>query len=119
VVSRYSLVPGFLRELFLDKRIPDRDRKVVIAFLLLIISPLDLVPDWIPFVGVIDDVFLIALMGDYFFRVLDPEIFLGRWPFGLKSFQRLKRFFTSLASPIPKPLRNMIWKYRPSPYRNS
>ncbi len=110
-------IRGFFRGLYKDERIPLWDRRILLVMMVLIISPIDLIPDWIPMVGVFDDLVLIALIGDYFFRVLDPEIVLGRWPFGLKSFQRIKRFFTSMANPLPKTVRNFLWKYRPSPYR--
>jgi hypothetical protein len=112
-----SSIRDFFGGLYRDERIPVRDRRVLAVMMILVVSPLDAIPDWIPFVGVFDDLFFLALIGDYFFRVLDPEIVLGRWPFGLISFQRIKRFFTAMANPVPKSIRNLFWKYRPSPYR--
>ncbi|RYZ75821.1 MAG: DUF1232 domain-containing protein, partial [Proteobacteria bacterium] len=38
----------FVRNVAEDTRIPDRDKKVILAMLALIISPFDIIPDWIP-----------------------------------------------------------------------
>jgi hypothetical protein len=108
---------NFIKGLYLDPRIPKWDRNAILIMLFLVIWPADIIPDWIPVIGVLDDLFWIALIGDYLFRVLDPEITLGRWPYGLKSYQSVKRFLTAISNPIPKGVRNFFWRYKSSPYR--
>jgi hypothetical protein len=108
----------FFKGLATDPRIPSRDKKLSLIFIILVISPLDIIPDWFPIVGQLDDLAFIALLGDYYFRILDPEIVLGRWPYGMKSFQRVKRFLEMLSAPLPRFLRDRIWKFKMSPYRN-
>lgn len=108
----------FIRNVAEDERIPARDKKVVLALLALVLSPFDIIPDWIPIIGVMDDLVLIAIVLDYFFNVLDQEILLSHYPWGLKSFTSIKRIAHVIAILTPPALKNRIWKYQPSPYKS-
>lgn len=107
----------FVKAVANDERIPPRDKRVILALLALILSPIDLIPDWIPLIGVVDDFVIMAIVLDYFFNVLDDQILLSHYPWGMKSFvtvRRIARFVTVLTPPI---LKNKIWKYEPSVFK--
>lgn len=106
----------FMKGVVDDERIPERDKKVLTALLLLIVSPIDLIPDWIPLVGQLDDLVMIAIVLDYFFSVLDQEILLSHWPWDMKSYTRLRRFARTIGILAPRFLKKQIWKYVGSPY---
>jgi uncharacterized membrane protein YkvA (DUF1232 family) len=106
----------FLKDVSEDKRIPERDKAVIVALLVLIVSPIDLIPDWIPVLGQLDDLVMIAIVLDYFFRVLDGEILLSHWRWGMKSFVWLRRFAKSISWFAPTFLKKQIWKYVGAPY---
>lgn len=108
---------GFIKNVANDERIPNRDKTVVLAMLALVISPFDIIPDWIPVIGMLDDFILIALILDYFFNVLDQEILLSHYPWGLKSYTRVSRAARIVALLTPTFIKNRIWKYQPSVYR--
>jgi uncharacterized membrane protein YkvA (DUF1232 family) len=108
----------FLKDASHDKRIPDRDKKILIGLLILIASPLDLIPDWIPVFGLMDDVVMLALILDYFFNTLDEDVLLSHYPFGMKSFIRIRRAARAVSIFAPKALKRRIWKYKASPYRS-
>lgn len=112
----FSDLKKFLINTANDSRIPDRDKKVLLAMVALIISPVDIIPDWIPFIGLLDDLIILSLILDYFFSVLDQSILLSHYPWGMKSFARLKRIarFTSLF--VPSIIKNNLWKYTRDPY---
>lgn len=107
----------FIKAVAKDERIPERDKKVILAFLALIMSPIDIIPDWIPVFGVIDDLVLLAIILDYFFEVLDQDILLSHYPFGMKSFIAMRRFARLLTWMTPRPIKDKIWKFEKSPYR--
>src|SRR2546430_13754266 len=48
-------------KLMVDKRVPRTERALFAAAVIYAIIPFDFIPDMIPFVGQIDDVFLISL----------------------------------------------------------
>jgi uncharacterized membrane protein YkvA (DUF1232 family) len=59
------LIPNLLRllyRLFKDPRAPSTEKALLIGTVLYAISPLDLIPDFIPFIGEVDDLYLIALV---------------------------------------------------------
>jgi len=99
-----------------DERIPERDKQVITALLLLIVSPVDLIPDWIPILGQLDDLVMIALILDYYFEVLDSEILLSHWQWDMKSYTRFRRMARMMSMLAPRFLKQQIWKYVGAPY---
>ena len=108
----------FVRAVAGDERIPARDKKVLLALTALVISPVDFIPDWIPVIGMLDDLIMIAIILDYLFNVLDNEILLSHYPWGMKSFARMRRSARLIAILTPGFIKRRIWKYEHSPYRN-
>lgn len=107
---------GFLRNVANDDRIPGRDKKVLLVLIGLIASPVDIIPDWIPVIGALDDLIMIAIVMDYFFNQLDQELLLSHWPWGMKSYARTQRTACVIAQLTPGFIRDRVWKYKPSVY---
>ena len=112
----FKKVSKFLKDVSEDPRIPERDKTVIIAMVVLVVSPVDLIPDWIPVLGQLDDLVIIALILDYFFRVLDGEVLLSHWPWGMKSFVWLRRLARAMGLLAPNFLKKKIWRYVGAPY---
>ncbi len=106
----------FLTDVASDERIPARDKKILLAMIALIISPIDLIPDWIPFLGQLDDLIILAVILDYFFRVLDSSLLLSHYPWGMKSFARLRGIARFLQFLVPRWIKKRLWTYVGSPY---
>jgi uncharacterized membrane protein YkvA (DUF1232 family) len=107
----------FVKDVAADNDIPERDKKVLLALLALIASPIDLIPDWIPVLGQLDDFVMLALILDYFFEVLDQSVLLRHYPFGMKSFIRIKKAASLFSFFVPTIIKNRLWTYVGSPYR--
>ncbi len=99
-----------------DQRIPDRDKKILLAMIALILSPFDIIPDWIPVFGLLDDLIILSIILDYFFTVLDREVLLSHYPWGMKSFVRLKSIAHFLQIFVPRFVKKRLWSYVGSPY---
>ena len=99
-----------------DERIPPRDKKILLAMIALIISPIDLIPDWIPVFGQLDDLVILAIILDYLFRVLDSRILLSHYPWGMKSFARLRAIARVLEFFVPRFIKKRLWSYVGDPY---
>jgi uncharacterized membrane protein YkvA (DUF1232 family) len=106
----------FLIDVAQDPEIPERDKKVILAMIALIISPIDIIPDWIPVFGMLDDAIILALVLDYFFDVLDSRVLLRHFPWNMKSFARIKRLARITSFLVPGFIKNNIWKYKKDPY---
>lgn len=58
------LLPNFVKllyRLFKDARVPLAEKAFLTGAIVYVISPLDLIPDVLPFIGQVDDLYLVAL----------------------------------------------------------
>ena len=117
MLSFFKDLKNFIKDVAQDERIPSRDKKIILALLALIISPIDIIPDWIPIIGVIDDLILLATILDYFFEVLDQEIILSHFPWDMKKYARIRRISRIISQLTPRILKRMLWKFEGSPYK--
>jgi uncharacterized membrane protein YkvA (DUF1232 family) len=63
VMDTIRQLPSYVRLLFgllRDRRVATIDKVLVGAAIAYILAPVDLIPDWIPFLGEVDDVFLLV-----------------------------------------------------------
>jgi uncharacterized membrane protein YkvA (DUF1232 family) len=116
MIKFFSRLKNFLINVAHDERIPSRDKKILLALVALIISPIDLIPDWIPFMGQMDDLVMFSIILDYFFSVLDSEILLSHYPWGMQSFARLRRFGRTFQWLAPRFVKKRLWLYVGNPY---
>lgn len=78
-----------VRRLSRDPRVPRR-AKVVVAFAgLWVISPIDLIPEFLPIIGPIDDVVVVALALRYAARLVPREVLFEAWPAEARILERL------------------------------
>jgi uncharacterized membrane protein YkvA (DUF1232 family) len=73
----WTLMRGDARQLWLALRHPAAPAwlKIGVALIVLyVISPIDLIPDWIPGIGLLDDVVLVPLAIRWLLKRLPPEI---------------------------------------------
>ena len=112
----FKEVTQFIKDVANDSRIPSRDKKVVLALVAYIVSPIDLIPDWIPILGALDDIIVLAIILDYFFNVLDQDILLSHFPWNMKRFTRIRRVARTITILTPSPIKQLIWKFEASPY---
>jgi uncharacterized membrane protein YkvA (DUF1232 family) len=70
-------LPNFARlywRLFRDRRVPILPKALLVMTLLYVVSPLDVIPEFIPVIGEIDDV-VVVLSGLWLFvRLCPPEV---------------------------------------------
>ena len=68
------------RRLRRDPRVPRR-AKVAVAFAAVwVLSPIDLIPEFLPVIGPLDDVIVVALVLRYAARTVPREVLLEAWP---------------------------------------
>lgn len=106
----------FLFDVANDERIPARDKKVLLGMIALMLSPFDLIPDWIPLFGLLDDLIILSIILDYFFTVLDSQILLSHYPWDMKSFANLRKIARALQFFVPNFVKKRLWKYVGTPY---
>jgi uncharacterized membrane protein YkvA (DUF1232 family) len=80
------------RRLATDRRVSRRRRWLVGATLLYLASPVDLVPDFIPVAGQLDDAVLVALVLRGVLRDAGREVVAEHWPGPDASLRLVLRF---------------------------
>ena len=77
------------RRLRKDPRVPRRV-KVAVGFAgLWVLSPIDLIPEFLPVIGPLDDIVVVALALRYAARRIPPEALIEAWPAERRILERL------------------------------
>jgi uncharacterized membrane protein YkvA (DUF1232 family) len=69
-----------LRRLLADDRVPRRRKAILVALVAYLAMPIDLVPDFIPVAGQLDDAIVAAIALRYALRSGGPELLREHWP---------------------------------------
>jgi uncharacterized membrane protein YkvA (DUF1232 family) len=90
-----SFIPDCIvlfHRLLRDPRMPRRYRALVIALLGYLALPIDVVPDFIPIAGQLDDAIVVALALRAILRAGGPELLEEHWPGPAASLALMLRF---------------------------
>jgi uncharacterized membrane protein YkvA (DUF1232 family) len=68
------------RRLLIDGRMPTRGKYLVGVLAFYFAWPIDLIPDFVPVVGFLDDALLLTLAGRYLLRAAGREVLEELWP---------------------------------------
>ncbi len=90
-----------------DPRVSGRTKSVLVGVAVYLASPVDLVPDFIPLLGYLDDVLLVAIVLDGLLNHVDRAVLLEHWPGDPRSLDRLCRIAGRVAAWVPR-----RWKAR-------
>lgn len=74
-----------------DRRLPRRIKLVLLGLVAYLAFPLDLVPDFVPVVGQLDDAILVALALRFTLRWAGPELLREHWPGSQASLRMVER----------------------------
>ena len=78
-----------VRRLRKDPRVPRSAKVVIVLAGLWLLSPIDLVPEFLPVIGPLDDVIVVALALRYVSRRVPPEVLREAWPGSARLLDRL------------------------------
>ena len=103
LVAARRLPPGLLRDLaaFIpdcvttarrlrrDPRVPRRAKVAIMLTALWLANPIDLIPEFVPVIGPLDDVVVVALALRYAARQVPRQVLLDAWPGETRLLERL------------------------------
>ena len=69
-----------MRVLRKDPRVPRRAKVAVVVAMLWVLSPIDLIPEFLPVIGPLDDVIAVALLLRYAGRTVPRQVLVDAWP---------------------------------------
>jgi uncharacterized membrane protein YkvA (DUF1232 family) len=95
-----------------DPVLPRAAKIAVAAALVYLASPVDLIPDFIPVVGYLDDVLVAALVVDGLLNWVDRALVVRYWPGTPASLERVAHAARLLAFWVPRRLKARIFAPR-------
>ena len=105
------LLPNLVKllgRLVKDPRVPRRSKVVIGAALAYLVSPVDLIPEFIPVVGFADDVLLVSYAINHLITVAGEDVVLEHWD-GPRDMLELVRSVLEVASDlVPPQLKRVI-----------
>ena len=113
VMSTLKDLPNFLRllgGLLTDRRVSNTDKLLVAGAIAYILLPMDFIPDYIPFLGEVDDLFVLVLALQRLIANAGRAVLLDHWmgdPRQLRSLD-LERVLVAAAFFLPRRLRRRL-----------
>lgn len=104
-------IPNLMRlllKLVRDDRVSNADKAILAGTIIYVIAPIDVIPDFIPFIGLVDDSYLIAISVMRLLNRADREVVMDHW----KGKVDIKELVTSIANIaeffLPQRLKNVL-----------
>lgn len=105
------LLPNLIKllgRLVKDPRVPRRSKVVIGAALAYLVSPVDLIPEFVPVIGFADDVLLVSYAINHLISVAGEDVVLEHWD-GPRDMLELVRSVLEVASDlVPPQLKRLI-----------
>jgi uncharacterized membrane protein YkvA (DUF1232 family) len=99
---------GLLIGLLRDERVSQADKAILAGIIMYVIVPLDVIPDFIPFIGQVDDSYLLAISILRLLNRADRRVVMDHWK-GQKDIKELVDSIARIAEFfLPKPVKNVL-----------
>jgi uncharacterized membrane protein YkvA (DUF1232 family) len=92
-----------------DRRVPFRIRTALLGLGIYMVSPFDIIPDFIPGLGKIDDAIVLLLLVDGVLNQIDEKILLDHWTGRAVTLRRLRSAACIAASFVPQKFRLFVF----------
>jgi uncharacterized membrane protein YkvA (DUF1232 family) len=96
--------------LMTDRSVSVTVKVVLAAMAIYLASPVDILPDFIPFIGWIDDVMLVALVVDGLIAHVDRAILLRYWPGSPQSLDAVATVARRMARWVPGRVKSRLFR---------
>ena len=107
------LLPNLIKllgRLVRDPRVPRRSKVVIGAAIAYLMSPVDLIPDFVPLIGFADDILLVSYAVNHLIEVAGEDVVLEHWD-GPRDMLDLVTSVLEVASDlVPPQLKRLIGK---------
>lgn len=98
-----------IASLMLDRRLPRSAKIALGAVAIYLASPIDLIPDFIPFIGYLDDLILAAIVVDGVVNFVDRSLLLRYWPGDAASLEATAAAARRLAAWVPARVKRRVF----------
>ena len=97
-----------LGRLLRDRRVPRRRKVLAAVVVAYVVSPIDLVPDFIPVLGQVDDVVLVALAVDHLIQGTSHHVVAEHWSGSEDALELVSSIVAWAAELVPASVRKLV-----------
>lgn len=97
-----------LYRLLRDKRVPRQRRLAMSLVAAYIVSPIDVIPDFVPVLGSVDDVLVLAFAIDYLLQASPPEVVDLHWDGSADGLELIRGIAAWGVEMLPDRLRRVV-----------
>ena len=97
-------LPNFLvllKRLVSDPRVPRKSKLILGATIVYLVSPIDVVPDFVPGIGQLDDVVVALLALHSILNRVDDEVVIEHWPGNENVIRMVRAGLSAVAQLLP------------------
>ena len=98
-----------IASLMADRTVPKAAKIALAAVAVYLASPIDLIPDFLPVIGYLDDVLLVAVVLDGLLTYVDRALLLRYWPGDPASLDAFAAVARRVARWVPSKLKSRIF----------
>jgi uncharacterized membrane protein YkvA (DUF1232 family) len=91
VIALIPRVAKLVYHLARDPRVPWTAKAALGGMALYLASPIDLIPDWIPGAGYLDDILLAGIVINYVFAKVPEEVIIEHWGEDVELLKKMRR----------------------------
>ena len=99
------LVPKLLA----DERVPSRTKLALAGLAVYLVSPWDLIPDFIPGLGQLDDAVILLLFVDGVLNQVDDAVLLAHWTGEVDTLRRVQSFSHTVSRWTPNKIKTYLF----------
>ena len=103
-------LPLLIADLIKDDRVPARAKVVLGGAVIYLATPLDLIPDFLPFLGYLDDSLLVVIILDGILNHVDERVVAEHWQGDRQTLEKLKRVSRRLTFFIPNSIKRRVFQ---------
>ena len=111
LLEALTLLPNFAKlvaRLTVSPEVPAREKAILAATIAYLAMPVDLIPDFIPVVGEIDDIYLVALVLQRLINVAGEDVVLKNWDGDPAVLSIIRQVLEAATKFLPKQVRQAL-----------
>ncbi|MGH7572107.1 MAG: YkvA family protein [Gemmatimonadota bacterium] len=97
-----------LRRLLGDSRVPRRSKLVLCGTMLYLVSPIDVIPDFVPGLGQVDDLVVVLLALHSLLNHVDEKVVLEHWEGNEDVMRLIRRGLAAVSRILPGDLKERV-----------
>ncbi len=108
LVTEFSNIAKLLTRLIRDPRVPPRNKVLAGGIAAYLVLPVDFIPDWIPGIGQLDDMVMLALAVDLLVNNVPDEVVAEHWDGDRAVLDMVRGVTATVTTFVPDRVRDVL-----------